>query len=326
MAINVLQVAWLSRLAKKNVIRPGDSMVEFGPQDVLARRSDLEFYARRHCPPTELQKTLNEIYDGEKPRPITPVAFYGMFGVKRYRSLDLTDPRSDWIKDCNESFTLPERFDIATNFGTAEHVFNIAAMFKSMHDVLRPGGVALHVLPTFGDVDHGFFNIHPTAYLDLAAANNYAIDDLCYVDAWDIRNKILESDVSTDFDFDQLPIQMEHLRHRATLQRKVVEQFIENYNRPETQKFGRPHFDSIIYDYCIVALRKNGDEPFRIPVQGLYGGGIAPVSKPALISAGSLQVRLSLAMQNRIKMFLRTFIKPLIPGPLRARIRRFYRP
>ena len=81
MAINILQVAWLSRLAQKNVIRPGDSMVEFGPQDVLARRSDLEFYARRHCPPTELQKTLNEIYDGDKPRPITPVSFLSLIHI-----------------------------------------------------------------------------------------------------------------------------------------------------------------------------------------------------------------------------------------------------
>ncbi len=279
MAINALQVAWISRLAEKKIIKKGDSILEFGPQDLLCPRAAVEMYGLRHCDVATVRKVLDEAYDGERPKPVVPSGFYSLFGIERYRSLDVSDPRSDWLRDCNTPFQLPERFDIVTNFGTAEHVFNIGAMFQSVHDALKPGGVALHVLPTFGDVDHGFYNIHPTTYLDLAAANEYGIEELCYVDRWDIRNRVLEEDLAADVDFNSIPIQMEHLYDRAKLQRMVVELFIANYSHPKTQQYG-PAFSGRVYDYCVVALRKKYDKPFRFPLQGYYGGGIAPSSKP----------------------------------------------
>jgi putative sugar O-methyltransferase len=316
MAINALQVAWISRLAAKKIIREGDSILEFGPQDVLCARSVVEQYGRRHRDGRVVTKVLNEMYDDtDKPKPVVPSAFYSLFGTDRYRSLDLMDPRSDWLLDCNKPFVLPERFDVVTNFGTAEHVFNIAALFQSVHDALKPGGVALHVLPAFGDVDHGFYNIHPTTYLDLAAANNYEIDDLCYVDRWDIRNRTLEEDIVADFDFDSIPIQKEHLRDRARLQRMVAEMYVANFNHPKTQQYG-PAFPGYVYDYCIVALRKTNDDPFRYPVQGYYGGGVAPTS-PAAEPANSSRIR-----QFPLQRYARslTSIKPMARGIVKSTV------
>lgn len=318
MAINSLQIAWISRLAAKGIIRRGDSMVEFGPQDLLGRRNIFEMYARRHTGAEAAAKVAKEIYDGETPRPITPVQFYSVFGVTRYRSLDLLDPRSDWMRDCNEHFTLPERFNIATNFGTAEHVFNIGTIFHSIHDALKPDGIALHILPAFGDINHGFFNIHPTVYLDLAAANNYTIEDLCYVDRWDIRNRTFEENPAADFDFDALPIRMAQLTDRPTLQRLVTEQFVANYNRADTQKYGQG-FDSVLYDYCLVALRRNGDRAFRHAVQGIYGVSAPPPAvarNPGMLRAFSL-VR---GLKAGGKALIKRYVFPLIPLRYRDRL------
>jgi SAM-dependent methyltransferase len=306
LAINTLQVAWLSRLAKKNIIKQGDSIVELGPQDILCSRPALNFYGQRHCDDPTLTKKLDEIYDDGEPRPILPSVFYSIFGTKKYRSVDLFDPRSDWMRDCNYPFKLPERFNIVTNFGTAEHVFNIGSVFRSIHDALLPDGVALHVLPAFGDIDHGFFNVHPTVYLDLATANNYTIDDLCYVDRWDIRNKVLEADPSEDFDFDALPIKMEHLRDRPTLQRMVTDLFVANYNRADTRRYG-VGFDGIFYDYCLVALRKNGGRTFRNPVQGLYGRPSPPaivMRLPWLLRIYSMRFAVRAAIKRFVFLFL----------------------
>lgn len=279
MAINALQVAWISRLADKKIIRQGDSILEFGPQDLICQREAVKKYGLRHRDAATVRKALDEAYDGERPRPVIPSAFYGLFGIERYRSLDLTDKRANWLRDCNMPFRLPERFDVITNFGTAEHVFNIAALFQSVHDALKPGGVALHVLPAFGDIDHGFYNIHPTTYLDLAAANEYEVEDLCYVDRWDIRNRILEENLVVDFDFESVPIKIEHLRDRAKLQRMVVDLYVANYSHPKTRQYG-PNFPGYVYDYCIAALRKKKAKSFRLPIQGYYAGGIGPSSKP----------------------------------------------
>jgi SAM-dependent methyltransferase len=274
-ATNTLQIAWLSRLAKKRIISPGQSIVEFSPQDILAPRAAVRQYGLRHNSSEAVDGLLEKIFEGEKPRPDGIPAFYRLFGLEHYRCTDLLDPRVDWTCDFNGPVTLPEQFDVATNFGTAEHVFNIGKLFHSMHDALRPGGVALHVLPAFGDIDHGFYNIHPTVYLDLAAANDYTIEDIFYGDRWDIRNKMLEADLAADFDFDALPIRLEHMKNRALLQRMVTERFVANYNDPDTRRFGES-YPGVLYDYCAVALRKNKASAFRSPIQAYYGGNPTP--------------------------------------------------
>jgi SAM-dependent methyltransferase len=273
-AINTLQIAWLSRLACKGIISKGQSILEFSPQDVASSPREVRHYALRHNPPGVVDDVLGEIFDGDVARKGASAPFYRIFGVERYRSTDAIDYRADWMRDFNSPVGLRERFDLVTNFGTAEHVFNIGEMFRSMHDVLRPGGVALHVMPAFGEIDHGFYNIHPTTYLDLAAANDYVIEDMHYVDRWDIRNKILEAEFPAEFDFDNLPIHLEHLKDRPFLQRKVTDLFVENYRDSETQRYGgdRP---GLLYDYCCVALRKTKPDRFRVPLQGVYGGGVA---------------------------------------------------
>ena len=274
--INTLQIAWLSRLADKGIISPGQSIVEFSPQDVYSTRPALKKYALRHNRPETVDPLLDDIFDGDTPRSDRIPAFYRLFGIAHYRSTDLLNSRVDSIRDFNEPVQLREQFDLATNFGTAEHVFNIAQLFHSIHEAIRPGGVALHVLPAFGDIDHGFYNIHPTTYFDLAAANDYTIEDICYVDRWDIRNKILMADLASDFDFDTLPIRVEHMKDRPTLQRMVTEQFVANYNDPDTKHYGAS-YPGILYDYCVVALRKNHARAFRMPMQGYYGGN-SPVA------------------------------------------------
>lgn len=315
MGINALTVAWLSRLADKGIIESGASILEFGPQDVLCSRQVVEIFARKHCSAARVTEILEEMFDGEVNRISVPRAFYSIFGISKYRSLDLIDPRADWRRDCNLPFQVPEKFDITTDYGTAEHVFGIGAMFQSMHDATRTGGVMLHILPAFGDVDHGFFNIHPTVYLDLAAANNYAVVDMFYVDRWDIRDKAFERDLSKGFDFDALPVQMTHLQDRPTLQRMVTNLFVENYNHPDTAVFG-PRYDGVLYDYCVVALKKNDDREFQLPVQRYYGGG----TSAALVSQ---QVVTNKAYSVRPKDLLRQYVWPLLPARVRQYLRRY---
>ena len=217
MAINALQVAWLTRLNELGVFFDGASLVEFSPQDVLASRRVVEKIAVPKARSKNASSLIEKVYaDDGKLKP-SIASLYEMFGVTRYASVDLLDHRANWKQDFNHRFKLPRRFDIVTNFGTAEHVFNIANVFASIHDALMPGGVALHVLPAFGDIDHGFFNIHPTLYFDLAQANGYVIEDLLYVDRWDLRNCVLEETQAPDGCFDGLPITQEVLKDRETL-------------------------------------------------------------------------------------------------------------
>jgi SAM-dependent methyltransferase len=264
--INLITLDWLERLVAHGVLR-GGSILDLGPQDLnTCPRAFVERVAARMHPPVEATCFVQDIFYAGSFRKVggTP-ALYRMLGFEHYRSTDLMDSRADWHFDLNEPIQLPETFDVITNFGTAEHVFDIAKVFRFVHDTLKLGGVALHALPAFGQMEHGFFNIHPTTYFDLAAANGYAIEDIAYLDSIHIRSH-LQLGMQTPFDFDALPIQ------RAQLQAPDMwGQVIRQYLTMLTQHGpALPNVNTAPSDLLCIALRKQADQPFRNPIQGDY--------------------------------------------------------
>src|SRR5207253_2432277 len=63
--------------------------------------------------------------------------------------------------DLNRPIVLNRRFEVVINHGTSEHIFNIAQVFETMHDLTVPGGLMIHESPFTGWIDHGFYNLHP---------------------------------------------------------------------------------------------------------------------------------------------------------------------
>ncbi|WP_460020743.1 class I SAM-dependent methyltransferase [Magnetospira thiophila] len=105
-------------------------------------------------------------------------AFYGaLFGYIEYTAVDFVSPNG-LRHDLNMPLPLSGPFDVITNIGTSEHVFDIAQVYRSMHELTTPGGLMLHVQPMTGALNHGFYSISPTLFVDLARANDYDILDL----------------------------------------------------------------------------------------------------------------------------------------------------
>jgi SAM-dependent methyltransferase len=108
-----------------------------------------------------------------------PRDLYRALGLTRYAAFDLDGLDGALKFDLNRSlrieYDFTEVFDLVTNHGTTEHAFNQARCFENMHDLTRPGGIMVHVLPTQGYQNHAFFNYHPSCFLDLAGANGYDV-------------------------------------------------------------------------------------------------------------------------------------------------------
>jgi 2-polyprenyl-3-methyl-5-hydroxy-6-metoxy-1,4-benzoquinol methylase len=68
------------------------------------------------------------------------------------------------------------QFDIVTNHGTSEHVFDQANVFRLMHDLTKPGGLMIHAVPTpdFG-AQHGFYTYDEYIFNDMAHYNGYEV-------------------------------------------------------------------------------------------------------------------------------------------------------
>ena len=61
-----------------------------------------------------------------------------MYGLKLYKSIDLNGLYDSIKHDLNHSFTDEQylnKFDLVTDFGSCEHVFNIAEAYKLTHPI-----------------------------------------------------------------------------------------------------------------------------------------------------------------------------------------------
>jgi SAM-dependent methyltransferase len=104
--------------------------------------------------------------------------FYEKLGFASYTCIDINGEGGAVRLDLNTTDIISDlevdrQFDIVTNHGTTEHVFNQANCFRLMHAWTKPGGLMVHVLPTQDYVNHGFFNYQPVFFHDLAWANSY---------------------------------------------------------------------------------------------------------------------------------------------------------
>jgi SAM-dependent methyltransferase len=271
MGISAVMVHWFARLHKKRAFADASSIVELGPQDVMTTPAIFQSALGPMTDKAAMADLLGEMFEDGRPKPWAQQALYRHLGLQDYNSIDMFDPRANWRLDLNYPCRLPRRFSVVTNFGSSEHIFDIAQSFRTVHDLLEPGGIALFVLPAFGDIDHGFWNVHPTVYFDVAQENGYSILDFVYIDNFGVRCRLAEERPDEPFLFRDLPIKVEDCI-QPSLPRTVTLQYIQNLNNPDTARLGM-EFPCIVFDYCFVALRKPGEgeeQGFVFPTQGKY--------------------------------------------------------
>jgi SAM-dependent methyltransferase len=260
-------VHWLERLVEKGALKPGQSMLEFGPQDVDVPRAMVCAIASRILGESEAQRRVSAAYEGDGFRRTHQADFYSIFGITKYDSLDPFDERSKYQYDLGAKVPIFKKFDVITNFGTAEHVFNINNVFKTAYDLLPVGGVLLNVNPAHGDIDHGFYNLHPTLFRTLAAHSGFEIVDLQFIDDIAARTEVQRRNPSGVFNFDDLPIKYADMSDENRFKYLVYDRFISNAtdkSRPELWAGARP---PMVFDYNFVALRKTSSRRFVAPYQ-----------------------------------------------------------
>lgn len=188
--------------------------------------SVLEFGNQRYTGPGEFKTTK---------------AYYESLGCKRYVALDVNEDKDAIIADLNEPVDLGETFDLVTNNGTGEHIFDQRMVFENAHNLSHR--YMLHVLPMLPWVNHGFFNFQPILFRDLAYANRYKYD-VRVGNRWGKMKRIP----------DELLFKEKNPIELAKAVAKVCQ-------TGETS--------------VIAFLEKTSDAPFKLPFQGKYQHDIA---------------------------------------------------
>ena len=103
--------------------------------------------------------------------------FFEELGCGRYISVD-ANGNGDVMADLNRKvphLIAMGPFDVLTDFGTGEHIFNQAQVWKTVHDLTRTGGHIVFDRPSQGYEVHCFYLTNETLFRDLAAANGYKV-------------------------------------------------------------------------------------------------------------------------------------------------------
>lgn len=108
--------------------------------------------------------------------------FYKLLGIDEYTSIDSNGEHGSIQHDWNTSFNdqkLFNQFDVVTDFGSAEHVFNIVEPYKTLHKLCKQGGLIVISQALWGG--NGFFLMDRPFIDGIAAANNYKVISISYV-------------------------------------------------------------------------------------------------------------------------------------------------
>ena len=116
----------------------------------------------------------NQQVSGVTPYPAKQL--YGWMGCGRYVSID-ANGQGSLLWDLNLPVTELElgTFDLVTDFGTGEHIFDQAQVWRTLHELTRPGGYIAFDRPLQSYGKHGFYLTTRCLYEDIALANGYTV-------------------------------------------------------------------------------------------------------------------------------------------------------
>src|SRR5207248_5849648 len=188
MGLSRIEIGFLSRALKAGVLPSGGDLLEVGESQVVPvdAAGDLLSILAPLLPAPRVEEAERRISAASRSKSQYQNAFGSaralypaIFDPNSYAAIDLEPGPRRFCFDLNEPVTIDREFDCVINNGTSEHIFNQANVFESIHDCTRPGGLMIHWTPCFGWLNHGFYNVQPTLFFDLVAANDYDAQLVC---------------------------------------------------------------------------------------------------------------------------------------------------
>lgn len=241
MGISKEMVEFNLKLFKQGIFKGFNSVMELGAQDLQFDPSIMYKILKQELGGDQANNSEIEILiqkDLKLNEKVDAAWLYRQLGFAQYHCIDANGQHNAYILDLN--FPVPEdhkgQYDLITNYGTAEHVFNVYQFFKNVHDLSHESSIMIHTLPFQKYVNHGFYNFQPCFYDDLAYANNYEIIER-YIDFHDINNNLSEATI--------VPYSKEILLEKQLLSNSL---------------------DLAL----IIVMKRTSEKEFVMPYQGLY--------------------------------------------------------
>ena len=158
---NIMQLA-TAKLVKD--FKPNATVVEWGNQRFRYNEAWTE--KLKEVSGKQIRKPVNYVWE-----------YFEDLGFSDYLAIDINTELRAIAMDLNfilkDKYNYTTEFDYVTNNGTGEHIFDQRTVFENMHNLCKPGGIMINVLPFAPWFNHCFYSYHPGLFRDIAAANGY---------------------------------------------------------------------------------------------------------------------------------------------------------
>jgi hypothetical protein len=157
-------------------LKNSKSVLEIGSQELHLKKEDLKQLFDNAGIKSDLVDEYPNLNNWpEKPR-CSSKFFYESLGIKEYQCMDMNGDYGAIVHDLNKPFedrSKFNKFDIVTDHGSCEHVFNIAECYRTMHNLTKLGGYIIVAQAIWKG--NGYFKFDESFFEGIAAANNYKI-------------------------------------------------------------------------------------------------------------------------------------------------------
>tara|TARA_Y100000389_G_C17356210_1_gene461207 strand:- start:78 stop:929 length:852 start_codon:yes stop_codon:yes gene_type:complete len=158
-----------------------NNMLDMGSKELRVSYNQLKFAFDQ----TQIKfnkKKFEKLKIFPKGKRISTKNFWQEVGVKNYKCSDINKSHDSVYIDLNKPLTnkkLLQKFDLVTDFGNNEHVFNIGEAYRTMYNLTKKNGLIWIFQSVYGG--NGFFNFDASFFEGYAAANNLSIVHACYL-------------------------------------------------------------------------------------------------------------------------------------------------
>lgn len=179
MGYGIAAVQKTLELYNSGLLKNSNNVIEMGAQELHLKKEDLQqLFYKAGLKSDFIEERLNW---PSKPG-CSSKCLYESLGIKEYQCIDISGKGDAIVHDLNKPFedqSKFNKFDIVTDHGSCEHVFNIPECYKTMHNLTKLGG---YIIITQGFLSkNGFYNFDELFLEEVAAVNNYKIVYNSYV-------------------------------------------------------------------------------------------------------------------------------------------------
>lgn len=159
------------------------AIATLGRMDIHFSRVEVEQAAHRFAAKLiDCETRLNEDPQLAARGWISDSTFFQLLGFQEIIRIDASNYEGvDEILDLNTAETPPglrQRFDVVLDFGTLEHVFHVPHCLAHIARMAKPGGRIVQLTPSSNCVDHGFYGVSPTLFVDYYGQAGFELQKL----------------------------------------------------------------------------------------------------------------------------------------------------